>query len=77
MNKSRVWLSSLLALQLIIALGLFVSAQSNQSSFESKALLSFDKASVNKLVVNTDSDEITIIDSEGNWVNFSDACSCW
>ena len=67
MNKLRVWLSSFLALQLLMAIGLFISAQSSQSIYESKALLTFNKASVNKVVVSTSSDKITLIASEGDW----------
>ncbi|MCG6939278.1 MAG: DUF4340 domain-containing protein [Gammaproteobacteria bacterium] len=67
MSKSRLWLSGLLLLQILLATGIFISTRSAQSGYEARPLLAFDPAAVNKITVSSSDDEVTLLKNHGGW----------
>jgi len=72
MNKLSFWLGSFLALQLLLASGIFLGNRFGQSAYESKPLFAFDKTSMNKMIVKSEDAEVIMSKSNGNWL-ISDA----
>jgi len=68
MDSKLRWLSGLLALQLIIAGGLFFNASSATTTLQPKPLLAFEPNRVDRLVVSDGDKEITLIHSGYQWL---------
>lgn len=68
MKKLRVWLSGLLLMQVLLASGIFMVTQSSQTGYESKPLLAIDQSTINKIIVNSSDDEVTLLKSDSSWL---------
>ena len=68
MDKLRLWLGGLLMLQLLLAaLLLLAESRSGPSGHEPGPLLNFDKGQIDKIMINSDSDEVTMRMDENHW----------
>ncbi|WP_163833440.1 DUF4340 domain-containing protein [Spartinivicinus ruber] len=68
MAKLKTWLTGLLAIQLVLAAGLFWSSEHQQQQNIQQPLLGFKLADVTKLVISDSDDSVTISQSGDHWV---------
>lgn len=68
MKKLRVWLSALLLLQVLLAAGIFMTTRSGQAGHESIPLLAIEQSTINKIMVNSTDDEVTLLKNDSGWL---------
>ena len=68
MNKKVTWLSGLLALQLLLAVGIFYGENTTNGEVQVHPLLAFDKAGVNKVIINGGKEELDLQKRDGQWI---------
>jgi hypothetical protein len=67
MIKQRNWLSSILVLQVVLALGLYWGDLQSMQSKSSKSLLSFDKQQVTRITISDDENIADLKKADGTW----------
>ncbi len=67
MNKLKTWLYSLLAIQVVIAVLIFLSSQYSQVEFESKQLLNFKTESITKITISDGNNEVELRKNDSVW----------
>lgn len=67
MNRLSLYLSGLLALQLLLATGLFWEAQARRSDYEPKPLFNLAKGQIDKIAVSSNDDAVTLLKQGGAW----------
>ena len=71
MHQYRLWLGSLLVLQLLLAAGIFLSVGSSQSDRQQTPLLTFSKDNINKLIISngsdSESDSVVMFKQDNHW----------
>ncbi|NHN38414.1 DUF4340 domain-containing protein [Pseudomaricurvus alcaniphilus] len=67
MNKLTSWLGGLLALQLVLAAGLFWGDGAGQSEAIGQPLLGFEQAQIDKVVIGAGEEEVTLQRQDGQW----------
>ena len=67
MKKLRIWAARLLVLQLVIATLLYLGSIESGADFKTSNLLAFNKNTVDKLVIISDKDKVTLTKDQGNW----------
>lgn len=67
MNKTIVWLSALLGLQVVIAGGLFATSWQQSNHNPSQALLNFDAAIVDKIEISAGDQQVVLNKTADGW----------
>lgn len=67
MKKIKLWLGSLLAVQLMVAGSIFFLNQSQQNNLQSQSLMTFNEGDVNKIVIQSENDTVELVKSANQW----------
>lgn len=68
MSKPQTWLSAVLGFQLLLAGGLYLHGRQAQTQHSQQAaILEFDKAAVDKVIVSDESGKAILVKSEQGW----------